>query len=338
MKTVCRIFFLIVWLSGASFAQTTSEIKPVLLKEDTAGIGFLFSQFQTNLLESHLQFLASDVLEGRESGQRGQKIAAEYIQAQFKRIGLLPPFVNKRNQRTYLQPYTFQKTIHAENVAGMIAGSDTSQEAILITAHFDHLGIRNGQVYNGADDNASGTSGILTIAESMMSAVRHGWKPRRSILFVAFSGEEKGLHGSEYFSKHSCVPTEKIVAVLNVDMIGRVDSAHEQNPMYVYVIGSDFQSAELHQINEKSAEITDSLQLDYLYNSKKHPSRLFYRSDHYHFAENNIPCIFYFSGFHKDYHKPTDDIEKINFEKAQKISQLIAGTAWILANRQERIR
>ncbi|MCS7073658.1 MAG: M28 family peptidase, partial [Bacteroidia bacterium] len=155
--------------------------------------------------------------------------------------------------------------------------------------------------------------------------------------FIAFSGEEKGLLGSEHFVKFPCVPIEKMVAVLNVDMIGRTDSTHANNPMYVYVIGSDFLSKELHEINKQAAEITGDVQLDYLYNNKKHPSRLFYRSDHYHFAEKHIPCIFYFSGFHKDYHKPSDDIDKINFHKVQKVSQLISRTAWILANRANRI-
>ena len=159
--------------------------------------------------------------------------------------------------------------------------------------------------------------------------------PRRSILIMAVSGEEKGLLGSKYYTEKPIYPLEKTIANLNVDMIGRVDKYHE-NSNYVYLIGSDRLSTELHNISEEINRKYFNLELDYTFNDKDDPNRYYYRSDHYNFAKNNIPVIFYFNGVHEDYHKPTDTMDKIDFEKIQKISRFIFLTAWELANRNER--
>ncbi|HEX8548101.1 MAG TPA: M28 family peptidase, partial [Cytophagaceae bacterium] len=151
------------------------------------------------------------------------------------------------------------------------------------------------------------------------------------------TAEEKGLMGSEYYTDHPIFPLDKTVTDLNIDMIGRLDEAHNTNENYVYVIGSDRLSTELHAINEKANQTYTGLELDYTFNATNDPNRFYYRSDHYNFAKNNIPVIFYFSGVHEDYHQPTDTVDKINFNKMEKITRLVFHTAWELANREKKI-
>ena len=168
-------------------------------------------------------------------------------------------------------------------------------------------------------------------------AKKEGHGPKRSLLFINFTGEEKGLLGSEYFSKNSIYPLENIVAALNIDMIGRIGKDKKGNENYVYVIGADRISTELHDINEVANSTYSNLELDYTYNAADDKNRFYYRSDHYNFAKHNIPIIFYFNGVHADYHKPTDTADKINIELLTKRAQLVFYTAWELANRENRI-
>lgn len=230
------------------------------------------------------------------------------------------------------------KVVNTENVLGYIEGTTRKDELIVITAHYDHVGIINGEIYNGADDDGSGTSAVIEMAEAFALAKAAGEGPQRSLLFMTVSGEEKGLLGSDYYTRHPVFPLENTVANLNIDMIGRIDEAHEGNPDYVYLIGADRLSQDLHDLSEAVNTTYVGLELDYTFNEENDPNRYYYRSDHYNFAKNNIPVIFYFNGVHEDYHRPTDDIEKINFEKIEKISKLIFYTAWELANRDERIK
>lgn len=225
----------------------------------------------------------------------------------------------------------------SSNVLAFIPGSDPilSKEVVVITAHYDHIGIENGVVYNGADDDGTGTVALLEIAEAFMTAKKQGKAPRRSILIMPVSGEEKGLLGSSYYASHPVIPLEMTVADLNIDMIGRNDIAHE-NSDYVYIIGSNMLSTDLHNANELANNTWTFLKLDYKFNDKNDPNQFYYRSDHYNFAKNNIPSIFYFSGIHEDYHQPTDDIEKINFKKVEKVARLVFATAWTLANADRR--
>lgn len=229
--------------------------------------------------------------------------------------------------------------IAAHNVLGYLRGSDPelAEELLIITAHYDHVGIIDGEIHNGADDDGSGTVTVLELADAFVQAKAAGHGPRRSILFMTVVGEEKGLLGSEWYADHPIWPLESTVANLNVDMIGRVDEAHVDDEHYVYLIGSDKLSSELHEISESANEEHVGLALDYTFNAPDDPNRFYYRSDHYNFAKNNIPVIFYFSGVHEDYHKPGDDTEKIMFDKTAQIGRLIFHTAWELVNRDERI-
>ena len=154
---------------------------------------------------------------------------------------------------------------------------------------------------------------------------------------MTVTGEEKGLLGSEYYANNPIFPLENTVANLNIDMIGRIDPEHEEAGDYVYLVGSDKLSSQLHEISEKANASYTKMELDYTYNDESHPSRIYYRSDHWNFAKNNIPIIFYFNGVHEDYHKPTDTIEKINFDILAKRAKLVFYTAWQLANMEERI-
>ena len=305
-------------------------------------------------LQRHIYILASDSLQGRETGKPGQKMAANYISNFFKEIGI-PPYKNnsyfqkfkvktvkrygkwKWDKKGVLEKILNNNYIKGENIIGFIEGSDLKDQIVVITAHYDHLGTKDSLIYNGADDNGSGTVAIMEIAEAFMLAKKEGKGPRRSILIMPVSAEEKGLLGSKYYAENPIYPLENTIANLNVDMIGRIDDYHD-NPNYVYLIGSDRLSTELHDISESVNDKYINLELDYRYNDVEDPNRYYYRSDHYNFAKNNIPVIFYFNGVHDDYHKPSDTIEKIHFPKVEKISRYIFLTAWELANREERLK
>lgn len=230
------------------------------------------------------------------------------------------------------------KRLGGENVMAYIRGTEKADEIVLLTAHYDHLGIKDSLIYNGADDNGTGTAALLEMAQAFKQASDDGFAPKRSIVIMAVAGEEKGLLGSRYYVNHPVFPLEKTVANLNVDMIGRYDDAHKKDSNYVYLIGSDKLSNDLHQLSEKVNDTYMNIGLDYTFNAEDDPNRFYYRSDHYNFAKNNIPVIFYFSGVHEDYHRPTDTVDKIDFKKTARISKLIFLTAWEIANREERIQ
>jgi len=225
------------------------------------------------------------------------------------------------------------------NVLGYIEGSDPllKDELVVVTAHYDHLGKRGNDIFYGADDNASGTAAVLEIAQAMALAKANGDGHERSILCMLVTGEEKGLLGSQYYSEHPVFPLSNTIANVNIDMIGRMDTLHK-NSNYTYVIGSDRLSTTLHDINEAVNKQYTNLELDYTYNRDDDPNRFYYRSDHYNFAKNGIPAIFYFSGVHEDYHRPSDTPDKLMYGKAETIARLAFHTTWELANRRERIK
>jgi hypothetical protein len=228
-----------------------------------------------------------------------------------------------------------------ENVLGYLEGTDKKDELIIITAHYDHIGkLLSGEgdlINNGADDDGSGTVSVLQLAKVFAQAKKDGKGPRRSILFMTVTGEEKGLLGSEYYSEHPVFPLANTVVDLNIDMVGRRDPQHKDSAPYVYVIGSNKLSTELHDINEAANKTYTNLIFDYTYNDENHPDRLYYRSDHWNFAKKNIPIIFYFDGIHEDYHQPSDEVEKIEFDLLAKRAQIVFYTAWEIANREQRI-
>lgn len=229
------------------------------------------------------------------------------------------------------------KILEGNNVVGYIEGKSKKDEYIIVSAHYDHLGKRGDEVFNGADDNASGTSTLLELAQACQQAVLEGNRPERSIVFIWFCGEEKGLLGSQYYAENPVFPLENTVANINVDMVGRIDEKYKNNPDYIYVIGSDRLSTDLHKINEEVNQKYTQLTLDYTYNAANDPNQYYYRSDHYNFAKKGVPAIFYFNGTHEDYHRTSDDIEKIEFDKMANVGKLIFHTLWELANRPERI-
>lgn len=231
------------------------------------------------------------------------------------------------------------KEVNAVNVMGFLEGSDLKDELIVVSAHYDHVGLNpNGtdKVYNGADDDGSGTTAVLELAEAFTQAKKEGRGPRRSILFLLVVGEEKGLFGSEWYSDHPIFPLKNTITDLNIDMIGRVDPAHKGKADYCYLIGSDKLSTDLHKISEQANASYTKLDIDYKYNDPNDPERIYYRSDHYNFAKHGIPIIFYFNGVHEDYHQVGDEVSKINFPLLVKRANLVYYTAWDLANRDKR--
>ncbi|MDA9970294.1 M28 family peptidase [Flavobacteriaceae bacterium] len=230
--------------------------------------------------------------------------------------------------------------ITSENVAALIKGSEKPDEYIILSAHLDHVGMHDGEVFNGADDDGSGTVAILEIAEAFKAAQENGQGPKRSVIFLHVTGEEKGLLGSQYYTDYDpIVPLAQTVSNLNIDMIGRTDPKRiEGKRNYIYLIGSDKLSTDLHKLSEEMNTKYTNIELDYTYNDENDPNRFYYRSDHYNFAKNNIPIIFYFNGTHADYHKATDTPDKIEYDLLENRTRLVFHTAWELANREDAVR
>jgi hypothetical protein len=228
--------------------------------------------------------------------------------------------------------------LEGKNIVTIVEGAVKPDEYVVVSAHYDHLGKRGDEVFNGADDNASGTSTLLELAQSCQQALKDGHRPYRSIVFAWFCGEEKGLLGSQYYSEFPVFPLEGTVANINVDMVGRVDDKYKNDAEYIYVIGSDRLSSDLHRISEEVNQKYSQLTLDYTYNSEDDPNKYYYRSDHYNFAKKGVPAIFYFNGTHEDYHRTTDDVAKINFEKMAGVGKLIFHTLWAVSNAPERLK
>ena len=309
---------------------------------------FGFSQSEKNVseyaksisskeLKELLYVYASDYFEGRETGKRGQHKAVDFIRQFYIKHKIAPA----NGTEYYFQPMTLNikgVDVKTENVVAIIEGSEYPDEYIILSSHLDHIGIENGIINNGADDDGSGTVAMLEIAEAFQKAVAEGLGPKRSVVFLHVTGEEKGLLGSEYYSKNPLYPLAKTMTNLNIDMIGRLDPKRiDKDPNYIYLIGSDRISRELHEISEAINEKFTQIKLDYTFNDENDPNRFYERSDHYNFAKNNIPVIFYFNGTHEDYHKPSDTPDKINYEMLEKRSHLIFHTAWELANRKKKI-
>lgn len=326
---------------GASKVSTeksgTSVVSP---KTYNKAFQTAYKEIKAEDLKKNLYVIASDEMEGRDTGSPGQKRAGEYMINYYKNLGISYP----KALGSYYQkvPADFMKQRgggnlpDSENILAFIEGSEKPEEIVVISGHYDHVGTRNGIVYNGADDDGSGTVAVMEIAKAFQSAKKAGKGPKRSILFLHVTGEEHGLFGSEYYTDNPVFPLANTVVDLNIDMIGR-DDPENRGKQYVYVIGSDMLSSQLKVINEAANKTTNNLELNYKYDDPNDPQRLYYRSDHYNFAKNNVPVAFFFDGIHEDYHKPTDDVEKIDYNLLAKRTQLVFATAWELANRKDRI-
>ena len=336
-------FYSAAFILVGSCAQTKHSAKIQILKdnikiEDSTLVVKYANTITTDELNKIVYEFASKEFQGREAGEEGQHKAADYIKNFYIENDISSPL--KDNQ--YIQHISkdfFDGLIKndSENVLAYIKGDEKPEEVIIISAHLDHLGIQEGKIYYGADDNGSGTSGLLQIAQAFKAAELDGIKPKRSILFLHVTAEENGLYGSRYYIQNPVFSLENTVCNLNIDMIGRVDPAHKDNKNYIYLIGSDKLSTELHYISEKVNRKYYNIDFDYRLNEENDRNRFYYRSDQYNFAKNNIPVIFYFNGVHKDYHLPTDTPDKIDYDLLTLRTKLIFATTWQLANQENKV-
>lgn len=240
---------------------------------------------------------------------------------------------------------TVKEAPPAQNVAGILEGADSKlkDEYVVFSAHYDHLkSTDKGEVYRGADDDGSGTVSVLEIAQ----AFAVGPRPKRSILIIFHTGEELGLFGSEFNTDYEpVVPLRKLVTDLNIDMVGRSRPEGDEDPRdarltdkdSIYIIGADKLSTELNKLNQETNVDTARMRFDYTYNDERHPERFYYRSDHYNYAKHGIPIIFFFTGVHRDYHQLTDSVDKIDFEKMERIDRMIFSLGWRIANLDHRL-
>lgn len=319
-------------ISCHCFAQ--SDAKPVVV----------FTKYKNSIsasdLKNHLTIVASDEMEGRETGSTGQKKAGKYLIEQYKKNGINSTKDTKdyyqKVPAAYMNAEDNENLPDSENILAFIKGTEKPDEIVVVSAHYDHVGIKRGEIYNGADDDGSGTVALLEIAQAFELAKKDGNGPKRSILFLHVTGEEHGLHGSRYYSEHPVFPLENTIADVNIDMIGRRDSNHKYSNNYIYLIGSDYLSTDLYNICEEANKKSVNITLDYTFNDKNDPNRFYYRSDHYNFAKNGIPSVFLFNGVHADYHQKTDEVSKIEFDALCKRTQLAFSIVWELSNRENR--
>jgi Zn-dependent M28 family amino/carboxypeptidase len=329
-----KILALLVFISTiSSFAQ-----KKAVSNDDPTKF---MNTITAEKLKTRLYIVASDEMEGRDTGSKGQKKAGKYLIDQYKKNKISFPKGAKNYYQaipaSYLNARRNENLPDSENIWAYIEGSEKPEEVLIISAHYDHVGVKNGEIYNGADDDGSGTVAVLQIAEAFQKAKKAGHGPKRSILFLHVTGEEHGLHGSRFYSENPLFPIANTIADINIDMIGRRDEEHANTNNYVYVIGADRLSTDLHNITVAQNEKYTKLDLDFKFNDPKDPNHFYERSDHYNFAKFGIPAVFLFNGVHADYHQKTDEPNKIEYDALAKRAQLAFVIAWDLANRTERI-
>lgn len=265
--------------------------------------------------------------------------------------GSLPaPFLMNDSKKVSLNIASSSETIPTQNVVAVWEGGDPvlKSEYVALGSHYDHVGSGcppNGddRICNGADDDGSGTTAMLAMAEAFAKAPT---RPKRSVLFVWHCGEEKGLWGSRYFTEYPTVPLTSIVAQINMDMIGRSKAAGDTNPRNseltgptgIYLIGSTMMSTELGELVNTVNKSYLNLTFDTKYDDPKDPNRFFFRSDHINYARKGIPIIFFFDGVHEDYHRAGDTADKIDYQKMEKVTRTIYMTTWEIANRPVRLK
>ncbi|MDR0582247.1 MAG: M28 family peptidase [Prevotellaceae bacterium] len=288
--------------------------------------------FAASILESdlqqHIRVLAADSMQGRQTGTDAAFMAADYIAGQFEKISLYKPY-----DSTYFQ--AFITSTPGVNVVGVIEGSDLKEEALVISAHYDHLGVFNGNVYNGADDNASGVAAMLEIAEAFTAMARNHYPPRRSVVFIAFDAKEQKMAGSAYYVNDPLYPLQRTIANLNIDAVGRVEGSPNGQRNYLFLVGANRVSSDLQDISDYVNQARKiNLTLDYTFYNSPTFSEIFYLfSDQYNFGKHQLPVIYYMDGLHDDLNKPTDTEDYIDYKILRDRTQLIFYTAWELANR-----
>jgi len=245
------------------------------------------------------------------------------------RGGKQVPGSEMHSRRMDISIATQKKKDKTTNVVAWLEGTDEQlkEEYILFGSHHDHIGYREGKIYNGADDNGSGTVAMLELAQALQIQ-----RPKRSVIFVWHTAEEKGLWGSRYFVEHSPVPVENMCAELNMDMICR------NNPDRLYIIGSNKLSSELdtiiNAVNDKHIRLT----LDYKYEDPQHPNNFFFRSDQYPYIQYGIPAVWFFCGTTEDYHQETDTIDRVDFSKMERVARFVYLTAKVIGNKPEMLK
>lgn len=319
------------------YSTKIQNLKDNIKISDTTTIRSYANTITSTELKNLLYTYASKEFEGRGTGEEGQKKAANFLKTYYLSQNISSPITDSVYFQTIPKSYFPDDIKATENVVAYIEGIEKPEEVLVISAHYDHLGIEDDQIYYGADDDGSGTVALMEMAQAFKMAAKDGFGPKRSILFLHLTAEEIGLQGSRFYTENPIFQLSKTIANLNIDMIGRVDAPHENNSNYLYLIGTDRLSKELHLLSEKVNETFFNLDIDYRFNDEDDKNRYYYRSDHYNFALHNIPVIFYFNGEHEDYHQPTDTPDKINYPLLEKRTQLIFATAWQLANRENRL-
>ncbi|MCH4553490.1 M28 family peptidase [Aestuariibaculum lutulentum] len=341
MKIFCILSALTLVGTCATPKYTTKieNIKNSIQLVDKPWVTKYASTITSEELKTHLYKFASTEFKGRRVGEPGQKKAAHFLKSYYQTENITSPLGDTINYYQKIPQDFFLKDIKpTENVMAFIEGSIVPEEIVIISAHLDHLGISDkGETYFGADDDASGTVALMEMAQAFKLAKKEGHGPKRSILFLHLTAEEIGKKGSEYYTLHPVFPLENTVTNLNMDMIGRVDDVHKSNPNYLYLIGADRISKELHYISEEVNNTFFHIDLDYRYNAENDRNQYYTRSDHYNFAAKGIPVIFYFNGEHSDYHQPTDTPDKIEFDLLEQRTRFIFATAWQIANQNHRL-
>ncbi|HSU49458.1 MAG TPA: M28 family peptidase [Segetibacter sp.] len=305
-----------VFIMSSDFPKRASETKGAMYLKKTINTGIPAITVSSNVAHEMLGLNPAQLLQSIKNIPAGDYSS---------------DVVFTMNKRTLL--------LQSSNVIAVLPGTDKADEYVMITSHYDHLGTRGKEIFYGADDDGSGTTSVLELAEAFAKAKNEGHGPRRSIVFMTVSGEEKGLLGSEFYSENPVFPLNKVSVDLNIDMVGRIDPTYKGDSLnYVYIIGDDKLSSDLAPITDSVNKAYVRMQLDRRFNDLKDPNRYYYRSDHFNFAKNGVPVIFYFNGTHADYHRPTDTVDKINFDLMAKRVKLVYYTAWEMANRSEMVK
>ncbi|GAA4977079.1 M28 family peptidase [Algibacter aquimarinus] len=340
MKIFCclSLFVLIGTCSTQKYTAKIQNVKDSVHVIDSALVVRYSKTITSKELSKHLYKYASDEFEGRKVGEPGQRKAAEFLKNYYQNENIESAFGGDNYFQNIPEEFFSKIDKPSENVLAYIEGTERPDELIVVSSHLDHLGItKDGHINYGADDDGSGTVALMEMAQAFQIAKNEGNGPKRSILFLHLTAEEIGKKGSEYYVKNPVFPLENTIANLNIDMIGRVDNNHKEDENYIYLIGSDRLSKELHYISEKVNTTHFNINLDYRFNVKGEKNKYYSRSDHYNFAMQGIPVIFYFNGEHSDYHLPSDTPDKINYKLLEKRTKLIFATTWQIANQDSRL-
>ena len=249
-----------------------------------------------------------------------------------------PQSINLKTAKLEINMKREENAVKGKNIMAFIEGSDLKNEILILSAHYDHIGKRGSEVFNGADDNGSGSTVLTQLAQALQIAKNEGRGPRRSVLCLWVTGEEKGLLGSMFYTQSPRLDLNQTILDINMDMVGRSDDKYGPSADYVYVIGADRLSHELYELNQEINDSYSKLIMDHSYNAESDPNRYYYRSDHYNFAQAGIPAIFFFNGNHEDYHRITDDPQKILFHKMQTIAKHIFRLTLKIANQDHRLK